>query len=290
MRTSALRGVKFAPVQGETVMKQLQHYLQQQATGNIVSGKCLDEARTRFSLTHAEVERLALQFSLLPARYQRNQQAISIAQQRNLNASRVSVVGCGGLGGYILEQLARLGVGRIQIIDGDDFEEHNLNRQLYSSEQVLGESKVDVAARRIREINPATLVIPVKARLDSGNASRLLQDADVVADAVDNLDTRHLVAATCRELGLPMVHGAIGGWCGHVTTIYPEDTGLDKIYPQQTGRGIEQELGNPAFTPAVIASLQAAEVCKVLLGAQGQLRHRQLVVDLLHMEIHEVAL
>ncbi len=290
MRTSALRGVKFAPVQGETVMKQLQHYLQQQATGNIVSGKCLDEARTRFSLTHAEVERLALQFSLLPARYQRNQQAISLAQQRTLNASRVSVVGCGGLGGYILEQLARLGVGRIQIIDGDDFEEHNLNRQLYSSEQVLGESKVDVAARRIREINPATLVIPVKARLDSGNASRLLQDADVVADAVDNLDTRHLVAATCRELGLPMVHGAIGGWYGHVTTIYPEDTGLDKIYPQQTGRGIEQELGNPAFTPAVIASLQAAEVCKVLLGAQGQLRHRQLVVDLLHMEIHEVAL
>jgi molybdopterin/thiamine biosynthesis adenylyltransferase len=87
-----------------------------------------------------------------------------------------------------------------------------------------------------------------------------------------------------------MVHGAIGGWYGHVTTIYPGDSAIDKIYPQQTGRGIEQELGNPAFTPAVIASLQVAEVCKVLLGAQGQLRHRQLVVDLLHMEIHEVAL
>lgn len=271
-------------------MDELEHYLKKRAVGNIVSGQCLDEAGARFELTRAEVERLALHFSLLPARYQRNQQMLDIAQQRLLIDSRVSVVGCGGLGGHIIEQLARLGVGEIQIIDGDVFEEHNLNRQLYASERVLGIPKVDVACQRVREINPAVEVFPVRAHLDSSNASHLLRSAEVVADAVDNLDTRQVIASSCCQLGIPMVHGAIAGWFGHITTVYPDDPAIGKIYPQQTGHGIEQELGNPAFAPAMIASMQVAEICKILLGLPGQLRHRKLVIDLLDMEVQEIPL
>ena len=103
-------------------MDELKRYLEEHATDGILPGECLDQARVRFSLTHTEVERLALQLSLLPARYQRNRQTINITQQRHLGSSTVSVVGCGGLGGYIIEQLARLRVGKIRVIDGDVFE------------------------------------------------------------------------------------------------------------------------------------------------------------------------
>lgn len=270
-------------------MIELKEFLQKHAVERLLPGSCLDEACRHFALSHAEVERAALQAALLPARYQRNLTTLSVDQQLQLCTSRVSVVGCGGLGGYLIEQLARLGVGEIQIIDGDVFEEHNLNRQLYATTSVLGMSKVAVAARRVGEINPAITVVTVDQRLDGTNGDYLLHNAKVVADAVDNLDTRHQLARCCHRLGIPMVHGAIAGWYGHVTTIYPGDTTLEKLYPSQTGCGIERELGNPAFTPAVVASLQVAEVCKILLGKQGQLRNRVLNIDLLEMEVEELA-
>ena len=228
-------------------MNELKRYLEQHAVAGVVPGECLNEARLRFSLTHSEIERLALGLSLLPGRYQRNRETISVEQQRLLNSSRVSVVGCGGLGGYIIEQLTRLGVGEIQLIDGDVFEEHNLNRQLYSSPDMLGASKVDVAIRRVHEINPAVRVLAAKERLDLNNGRRLLEGANIVAGAVDSLEARHHIAACCRELGIPMVHGAIAGWYGQISTIYPEDPGPEKLYPQRSGKGIEQELGNPAL-------------------------------------------
>ena len=116
----------------------------------------------------AEVEGVALSLGLMPARYQRNQQIITVQDQLKLFRSRVAVIGCGGLGGYVIEELARLGVGTLVAIDPDIFQEHNLNRQILSTTDALGRAKVELAAERVAEINPATILLPVHGALYAG--------------------------------------------------------------------------------------------------------------------------
>ena len=194
-------------------------------------------------------------------------------------------------GGYILEQVARLGVGQIVAIDPDIFEENNLNRQLLSSPRQLGRPKVELAAERIAEINPAVTLEPLKTEFSMANGAELLSGADCVADATDNVQVRLDQEEVCAGLGIPLVHGAIAGWYGNVATVYPGEKSIGKIYRHWNGgEGVEQQLGNPSFTPAVAASLEVAEVCKVLLGQGTLLRNRQLSFNLLDMEVEEVPL
>lgn len=272
-------------------MYDVQYFLVGCAVGDLVSWASQAEAAERFGLTLTQIEAAILEAGLLPARYQRNRQTISIAGQQELLRSRVAVIGCGGLGGYVIEELARLGVGTIVAIDPDTFEEHNLNRQLLSSPWSLGEAKVAAAARRVGDINPAVQLVPIGKAFSSTNGWELLRDARVVVDALDNIAVRLELADICTVMKIPLVHGAIGGWYGHVATQLPGDRTLRKIYRSwSAGKGIEQQYGNPSFTPAVVASLQVAEVCKLLLGQGELLRNRQMTIDLLTMEVHEIAL
>jgi molybdopterin/thiamine biosynthesis adenylyltransferase len=128
-------------------------------------------------------------------------------------------------------------------------------------------------------------VVPRQLAFGAANGAELLAGVDVVLDALDSVPVRLELAATCATLRLPLVHGAIGGWYGHVATQFPGDRVVELIYGSCTeAKGVEQDLGNPSFTPAVIASLQVAEVCKVLLGEGQPLRGRHLHVDLRSME------
>ena len=216
---------------------------------------------------------------------------LSCQDQRCLFSSHVAVIGCGGLGGYVIEGLARLGVGHLTVIDPDIFEEHNLNRQLLSSPAVLGCDKVAVAAQRVAEINAAVAVTPVVKAFSAENGLGLLAGAQVVVDALDSIEVRLQLADVCRQLDVPLVHGAIAGWYGHVATQMPEDRSIETLYAQAGAqKGIETKLGNPSFTPAVVAALQVAEVCKVLLDRGELLRHRMLTIDLLDMEFIEIPL
>jgi len=272
-------------------MEALRIFLEQGAEGDLLPWARQTAAAERFSLSLAAVEAASLEAGLLPARYQRNRRMLSTAQQLQLFRSRVAVVGCGGLGGYILEQLARLGVGNIVAIDPDVFEENNLNRQLLSSPGKLGRIKAEVAVERIAEINPAVTVRPVKEFFAKANGRELLGKVDCVVDAVDNVTARLDLEVVCGELNLPLVHGAIAGWYGHVATAWPGENTLQKIYRHWTGgKGVEQQLGNPSFTPALAASLEVAEVCKVLLGQGALLRNRKLSFNLLDMEVDEIPL
>jgi molybdopterin/thiamine biosynthesis adenylyltransferase len=111
----------------------------------------------------------------------------------------------------------------------------------------------------------------------------------VAVDALDTIKVRLELAEVCNGLNIPLVHGAIAGWFGHVATQYPGDDTLQNIYRSwKGGKGIEETLGNPSFTPAAVASLQVAEVCKLLTGQGTPLRGRQLVIDLFSMEINMV--
>lgn len=231
-------------------------------------------------MARAEAARL-LEAGRVPERYARNIGTIGLDGQLKLLAARVGVVGAGGLGGNVIELLTRQGVGYLRIIDGDTFAEHNLNRQLLATEASLGRNKAIVAVERVAAVNTDVTAEAVPAMLDADNAASLLAGLDVVVDALDTITSRLLLAKVCRSLGLPLVHGAIAGFTGQVTTILPDGPGLEKIYPpgRNTDRGVELGLGNPAPTPALTAALQAQEVVKLITGIGQPLAGRLLFFD-----------
>lgn len=220
-----------------------------------------------------------------PARYARNFDSISSAEQSTLAEKTVFVAGCGGLGGYVVEYLGRLGVGRLVVADPDVFDISNLNRQLLSSHMNLGKPKVLAAKQRMQAVNPLVRVDIHQVRLTNANALSLISGADVVVDALDNIPDRLVLQEACKEAGIPLVHGAIAGWCGQVCVVMPGQDLLNKIYPDSgVQHGDETETGNLSFTVALVAAQQAAEVVKLLLS-RGTVRSTLMLIDLLHNEV-----
>ena len=232
-------------------------------------------------LSVREIEIRALKARILPSRYERNQGTAGWEGQVKLLESTVAIVGCGGLGGWIIEGLARMGIGHLIIIDGDVFEENNLNRQALCTETNLGQLKIEAARERAARVNSATEVTVHLVVADGESMREMLASADMVVDALDTLPTRLVLQKVAQSLGIPIVHGAIGGYVGQVMTVFPGDEGLYAIYgrsdiPEQ---GIEAQLGNPAATPMMVAAWQIQEVIKILLGAGELLRNRMLFMD-----------
>lgn len=217
-------------------------------------------------------------------RYIRNMKALSLEDMKKLSASKVCVVGCGGLGGYVIEMLARIGIGFITAIDGDTFDETNLNRQLVSHIDNIGLSKAKETKKRVDLINPNIVLNPICTMIDEKNALLLLKNHDVIIDALDNITTRKIVQSASSKLNIPMVHGAIAGFYGQVSTIYPDDNIFDYLYPDsdRSNKGIEEELGNPSFSPPLVASIQVAEVIKILINRGNLLRKKVLFIDILN--------
>lgn len=218
-------------------------------------------------------------------RYKRNIKTLSEEENEKLKDFKVCVVGCGGLGGYVIEMLGRLGIGYITVVDGDVFDESNLNRQILSDESSLGMNKAEKAVKRMEKVNSNIEVTAVKEMFTEKNGKEILEDHDVIVDALDSIDVRLLLQNLCEELNIPLVYGAIAGWYGQVSTILPGDRTLDIIYAGQNNfNGIEVELGNPSFTPAQISSVQASEVVKLLIGRGQILRNKILFIDMLNQE------
>ena len=213
-------------------------------------------------------------------RYLRNMTLLSPEENDRLKTFRVCVIGCGGLGGYNIEMLGRLGVGQITAVDGDLFEPTNLNGQLLADETTLGHSKALAAQERMQKVNPLVRVIAVTEQLTAANGRSILQGHDLIIDALDNLQARFLLQDLARELAIPLIHGAVAGWYGKVTTIFPGDDTLTRLYRHKDHPGLEQNLGTPSFTPAMVAAIQVSEAVKVLLNKGKPLRHQLLYIDL----------
>ena len=264
-------------------------FLHANAADGLVALTVQKEAAKRFNMSMPQVENQILSLGLLPKRYARNRKTITQEKQLSLFRSNVAVVGCGGLGGYLVEELARIGIGTIIVIDPDVFEEHNLNRQLYATLTTLGGAKVAAAAQRVGEINPAVTVIPLQKAFSRDNGKCLLNQAHVVIDALDSIPIRLVLADICELMNIPLIHGSIAGWYGQVTTQFPGDRTLQKIYSGCTlEKGVEEELGNPSFSPALVASIEVAEAIKVLLNEGTTLRGKLLSINLFDMEIVDI--
>ncbi len=223
-------------------------------------------------------------------RYMKNMNMLSVEENERLATFKVCVIGCGGLGGYVVEMLGRLGIGSITAVDGDVFDESNLNRQILSSSETIGKSKAQTAKERMLSVNPLIKVNPVVDRFTLENGKSILEGHDLVIDALDNIPSRLALQEVAALLGIPMVHGAIAGWYGQVTTILPGDNTLSFIYTNSDKSGIESTLGNPSFTPAMVASIQVCEALKVLIGKELLLRKKMLLINLLNHEYEVVDL
>lgn len=275
------------------LMAALQCYQTGEARPGVISLADVRRLARLHGCSLRDVELAALAAGVVPARYLRNMGTVGLEGQRRLLQSTVAVLGAGGLGGWVIEGLARMGVGHLIVIDGDCFEENNLNRQLGCTEEALGLPKAQVLARRVGEINGAVTVTPHVCWFDAQNGPTLLAGAQVIVDALDALPVRYTLQQVAAQLGLPLVHGAIAGYMGQVMTILPGDPGLRALYgavESLPDRGVETKLGNPSATPMMVSAWQVQEVVKLLLQQGTLLRHRLLIMDAECGECREIDL
>jgi molybdopterin-synthase adenylyltransferase len=249
---------------------------------SVISIRKVKYMAQKYNLSPLEVEIAALQKEIVPVRYERNYDTISIAEQIRLLQSNVAVIGCGGLGGNIIELLARLGIGNLIVIDGDIFNESNINRQLLCTEDNIGKGKAETAAERIKHINSSINSKTYSQFINSKNIHKIIQGADLTVDALDTIPSRFVLEKACNYLNIPLIHGAVNGFNGQVSTIFPDDKGLEAIYgtlERYDTQDNTSQVSVPSITPALVASFQAAEVVKVLLNKGKLLRNRLLLLN-----------
>ncbi|MBU1611357.1 MAG: ThiF family adenylyltransferase [Proteobacteria bacterium] len=232
------------------------------------------------------MEIAALRQEIIPERYLRNFDSYSYEQQIRLLEASVFMVGLGGLGGHLLELLARAGVGAITAVDGDVFEPHNLNRQLLSSMDFVGRPKAEAAALRVAAINPSVrflahhsyLEVATDGAVADPKLREALESATVVVDALGGLKDRLGLQNAAARADLPLVTAAIAGGSGFVATVLPGHPGPADFLG--AGDADEDQLGTPAPAVALTASLQANEVLRILRGKGPSLAGKMLLFDL----------
>jgi adenylyltransferase/sulfurtransferase len=215
------------------------------------------------------------------------------AGQRKLLSSKVLIVGAGGLGSPIALYLAAAGVGTLGIVDYDDVDLSNLQRQLLHHGHDVGRPKVDSAREAIAEVNPDVKVVPHRLALSAANAFDVLREYDVVVNGTDNFPTRYLVNDACVLLKKPLVDGAIFRFEGQASVYAPGGPCYRCLFPSPPPPDAVpscSEAGVLGVLPGIIGCIEAIETIKVLLGIGETLVGRLLIFDALAMEFREVRL
>ena len=214
--------------------------------------------------------------------------------QRRLKAGRVLVVGAGGLGSPLALYLAAAGVGTLGVVDFDEVEESNLQRQIAHGTSAIGTPKLESFAARLRDLNPHVRLELHETRLDRGNAMDIVSRYDVIADGTDNFATRYLVNDACVLAGKPNVYGSILRFEGQASVFDAQRGPCYRcVFPEPPPPGVVPncaEAGVLGVLPGVIGSIQATEAIKLLLGAGDALIGRLLLYDALEMRFRELRL
>jgi adenylyltransferase/sulfurtransferase len=218
---------------------------------------------------------------------------IGPAGQRKLRATRVVVLGAGGLGAPVAMYLAASGVGRLGIVDYDRVDLSNLQRQIIHPDSSRGDAKAEVAKRRALELNPDVDVVAHDVMLSRDNAMEILANYDIIVDGTDNFQTRYLANDAAYLLGKPLVHGSIFRFEGQVSDFLPGQGCYRCLYPEPPPPGLVpscRQAGVLAALPGVIGTIQAVETLKLITGAGRPLVGRLLLHDALAMTFREVRL
>jgi len=212
--------------------------------------------------------------------------------QRRLKGARVLLVGAGGLGSPAAVYLACAGVGTLGIVDFDEVDESNLQRQILHTPARVGMRKVESAKRTLREMNPLVNVEAFDTRLTSGNADEIVPRFDVVVDGADNFPTRYLINDACVKHGKPNVHGSVFRFEGQASVFKRGRSPCYRcLYPEPPPPEMTQscaDAGVLGVLPGVIGLLQAVEAIKLVLGQGDPLYGRLLVYDALAATFREL--
>ena len=249
-------------------------------SANRISSQKLAQLADDFDLDLYTAHNLALKYNIIPDRYLRNFNALSLEDQQALAKSKVLIVGAGGLGGYISETLARTGVGDLVLADGDVFEESNLNRQIFSTQETLGKSKVYAAKQCIQSINPFVKCHVIPEFLDESSLPPLLNKVDLVIDALGGITFRQVLLEYTLDSGLALISGSVAGWSGFAATITPGHKGPIEFWTGQEGQAAEIKLGCLAPIVSLIASIQCAEAINILTQKKANLVGKIFFIDL----------
>lgn len=228
----------------------------------------------------------------------RQKDLINQKEQLKIKNSKITVVGCGGIGGAAIEMLARMGAENLLIVDKDSFDLSNLNRQLMSNSNNIGISKVQATKERLLSINPRMEIETVEGELNRGNVGEILKNSAVVIDALDNLISRIIICRYAHQLNLPFIHGAVHGTMGQVTTFnsgtpqYEELFKLpscDENLTDDIVKRIQKLNLNPppviGPVPNIVGCLQSFEAVKILTGKPNLILSPEvLMFDLLKKE------
>ena len=210
----------------------------------------------------------------------RQMSIVTRSEQERFKDAKVTVIGCGGIGGETIEMLARMGIGELVLVDKDAFDLSNLNRQTLASIADLGLEKSSVAAEKVRLINPYVKTTIFNEHIDQTNIDKVIGDSDIVIDALDNVLTRVIVSRKAKEIGIPYIHGAIHGTMGQITVFLPnsektyeemfnlpslskklDDNVIDAL--KNVTSGVPPVIGP---TPNLIGCLEAFEAYKIITG------------------------
>jgi adenylyltransferase/sulfurtransferase len=218
--------------------------------------------------------------------------------QRRLAASRVAIVGAGGLGSPVVLALAAAGVGELIVIDDDDVEQSNLHRQILHRHADLGAPKVDSAVRAAADLSPDTAVRSVRRRLTADNATDLLAGAHVVIDGTDTFETRAAVAAATEAAGIPLVWGTLQEFDAQVTVFWSAPPAghspvvLRDLYPPESVGDVPTcaQVGVLGALCIQVGGILAIEAIKLLTGIGEPLLGRVLLIDSLRARQREIPL
>lgn len=230
-----------------------------------------------------------------PERYARQLAlpGFGVAAQDRLGFARVLVIGAGGLGSSVLPHLASAGVGTIGVIDDDRVELSNLHRQPIHSTRDVGRAKVDSAADTMVALNPGITVVPLDARLTSGNARNLFAGYDLVIDGSDNFPTRYLANDAAALDGIPLVWGAVSQYSGQTGVAWAaRGPNYRDLFPTPPKPGSVLSCAEGGVMPAVcavIGSIMAAEAIKLITGIGEPLLGRVLTFDALSGTFRDLA-
>ncbi|MBQ9025379.1 MAG: HesA/MoeB/ThiF family protein [Methanobrevibacter sp.] len=210
----------------------------------------------------------------------RQMSIVTRSQQQRFKDAKITVIGCGGIGGQTIEMLARMGVGKLIVVDEDAFDISNLNRQTLATLSDVGLDKSTVAADKVRLINPYVKITNFNEHVDETNIDKIISDSDIVIDALDNVLTRVIVSRKAKKKGIPYIHGAIHGTLGQITVFLPDG---EKTYEEmfnlpsfgkELSEDVIEDLKNvtsgvpPVIgpTPNLVACLEAIEAFKIITG------------------------
>lgn len=204
------------------------------------------------------------------ARYSRQIfiEEIGLEGQRKIMNSKVLVIGAGGLGSPVIQYLVAAGVGTLGVVDFDEVELHNLNRQIIHNENSIGKLKVKSAEEFVKNLNHQIKYIGIDQKIDDSNAEEIISQFDIIIDGSDNFKTRYLINDTCVKLKKPLVYGSILGFSGQVAVFnYKGSKNLRDIFPEppyDENLPDCDSLGVLGALPGIVGSMMANLTLKMI--------------------------